>query len=168
MPVCRLVIAIKMGMKYSPFEHRSFHGVRAMARASLLRSVEYMTEETNKQLPQLVGEVADVLSAPADASGSIWKLEPHTRGLDCNIISIAPGEEIARHEGPDLDVVIVVLDGSGVLETEGEAISLNDGSLVWLPKLSVRRFVAGENGLRYFSVHTRKRGLQIGRPPARD
>ena len=158
----------KNGYELLPFEHRSFHGVRAIARASLLRSVEYMTEETNKQLPQLVGEVADVLSAPADASGSIWKLEPHTRGLDCNIISIAPGEEIARHEGPDLDVVIVVLDGSGVLETEGEAISLNDGSLVWLPKLSVRRFVAGENGLRYFSVHTRKRGLQIGRPPARD
>lgn len=127
-----------------------------------------MTEQTQKQFPQVVGDVAEVLSAPSDASGSIWKLEPHTRGLDCNIIAIAPGEEISRHEGPDLDVVIVVLDGSGVLETETDSIDLVNGSMVWLPKLSVRRFVAGENGLRYFSVHTRKRGLQIGRPPARD
>ncbi|AHI20194.1 cupin domain-containing protein [Corynebacterium casei] len=127
-----------------------------------------MTEQTQKQFPQVVGDVAEILSAPADASGSIWKLEPHTRGLDCNIIAIAPGEEISRHEGPDLDVVIVVLDGSGVLETETDFIDLVNGSMVWLPKLSVRRFVAGENGLRYFSVHTRKRGLQIGRPPARD
>ncbi|WP_313551147.1 cupin [Corynebacterium sp.] len=127
-----------------------------------------MTEQTQKQFPQVVGDVAEVLSAPSDASGSIWKLEPHTRGLDCNIIAIAPGEEISRHEGPDLDVVIVVLDGSGVLETEVDSIDLVNGSMVWLPKLSVRRFVAGENGLRYFSVHTRKRGLQIGRPPARD
>lgn len=127
-----------------------------------------MTEQTQKQFPQVVGDVAEVLSAPADASGSIWKLEPHTRGLDCNIIAIAPGEEISRHEGPDLDVVIVVLDGSGVLETEAESIDLVNGSMVWLPKLSVRRFIAGEKGLRYFSVHTRKRGLQIGRPPARD
>lgn len=127
-----------------------------------------MTEQTQKQFPQVVGDVAEVLSAPADASGSIWKLEPHTRGLDCNIIAIAPGEEISRHEGPDLDVVIVVLDGSGVLETEADSIDLVNGSMVWLPKLSVRRFIAGEKGLRYFSVHTRKRGLQIGRPPARD
>lgn len=127
-----------------------------------------MTEQTQKQFPHVVGDVAEILSAPADASGSIWKLEPHTRGLDCNIIAIAPGEEISRHEGPDLDVVIVVLDGSGVLETETDSIDLVNGSMVWLPKLSVRRFVAGENGLRYFSVHTRKRGLQIGRPPARD
>ena len=65
-------------------------------------------------------------------------------------------------------MVIVVLDGSGVLDTEGESIPLEDGSMVWLPKLSVRRFGAGPEGLRYFSVHTRKRGLQIGRPPARD
>ncbi|MGO3078294.1 cupin domain-containing protein [Corynebacterium casei] len=127
-----------------------------------------MTEQTQKQFPQVVGDVAEVLSAPADASGSIWKLEPHTRGLDCNIIAIAPGEEISRHEGPDLDVVIVILDGFGVLETEADTIDLANGSMVWLPKLSVRRFIAGENGLRYFSVHTRKRGLQIGRPPARD
>lgn len=127
-----------------------------------------MTEQTQKQFPQVVGDVAEVLSAPVDASGSIWKLEQHTRGLDCNIIAIAPGEEISRHEGPDLDVVIVILDGSGVLETEADSIDLVNGCMVWLPKLSVRRFIAGENGLRYFSVHTRKRGLQIGRPPARD
>lgn len=127
-----------------------------------------MTDASDKQLPKLVGDVGQVLSAPADASGSIWKLEPHTRGLDCNIIAIAPGEEISRHEGPDLDVVIVVLDGSGVLDTSGESIPLENGSLVWLPKKTMRRFGAGPEGLRYFSVHTRKRGLQIGRPPARD
>ena len=98
------------------------------------RRVGKMNDSTHKQFPQLVGDVAEVLSAPADASGSIWKLEPHTRGLDCNVI----------------------------------AINLENGSMVWLPKLSVRRFVAGEKGLRYFSVHTRKRGLQIGRPPAHD
>lgn len=127
-----------------------------------------MTDAADSQLPQVVGDVPQVLKAPAEASGSIWKLEPHTRGLDCNIIAIPPGEEIPRHEGPDLDVVIVVLDGSGVLDTEGESIPLEDGSMVWLPKLSIRRFGAGPEGLRYFSVHTRKRGLQIGRPPARD
>lgn len=127
-----------------------------------------MTENSDTQLPRLVGEVAQVLETSVDASGSIWKLEPHTRGLDCNIISIPPNDEIARHVGPDLDVVIVVLDGSGVLENDGETISLDEGSMVWLPKNSVRRFGAGEKGLRYFSVHTRKRGLQIGPVPNRD
>ena len=84
--------------------------------------VGIMNNPTLKQSPQLVGDVAEVLSAPADASGSIWKLEPHTRGLDCNVIAIPAGEEIGRHEGPDLDVVIVVLDGSGVLETDRKSV----------------------------------------------
>ena len=126
-----------------------------------------MTNPTDKQLPQLVGDVAEVLAAPSDASGSIWKLEPHTRGLDCNIIAIAPGEEIGQHEGPGLDVVIVVLDGAGELETE-ETIALQqrlDGVVAQAVGAPLYR---RRSGLRYFSVHTRKRGLQIGRPPARD
>ena len=67
-----------------------------------------MNDSTHKQFPQLVGDVAEVLSAPADASGSIWKLEPHTRGLDCNVIASPAREESGQHEGPDLDVVIDV------------------------------------------------------------
>ncbi len=102
----------------------------------------------------------------AEVSGAVWRLTPADRSLDANIIRLPPGDEIARHDGPELDVLIHVLEGSGTLVTETGEIPLTPGALVWLPPRSSRRFVAGADGLRYFSVHGRKPGLSIGaRPP---
>ena len=100
-----------------------------------------------------------------DASGAVWRLTPAERSLDANIIRLPPRDEIARHDGPELDVLIHVIDGSGTLETEAGEIALTPGALVWLPPRSPRRFVAGAGGLRYFSVHRRKPGLSISPHP---
>lgn len=100
-----------------------------------------------------------------DGSGAVWRLTPAERSLDANIIRLPPGDEIARHHGPDLDVLIHVIDGSGTLETETGEIALTPGALVWLPPRSSRRFIAGADGLRYFSVHRRKPGLWISAKP---
>ena len=121
----------------------------------------HVTKTASTSLPRIVGNAA----VTAESGGSAWKLEPAQRGLDANIIVLAPDDEIESHTGPTLDVVIVVLSGSGILETEAETIMLNEDTIVWLPKLSQRRFVAGPNGLRYFSVHTRKQGLSITSRP---
>ncbi len=109
-------------------------------------------------LPRIVG---DALTASAAEAGSAWRLEPAERGLDANVIVLPAGDEIRTHTGPELDVVIVVLTGSGTLETEADAIALEPGGIVWLPARSQRRFIAGDDGLRYFSVHQRKPGLGI-------
>lgn len=114
------------------------------------------------ELPRIVGDTSQM---PLLHGGSAWRLEPAGRGLDANIIDLPPGDEIARHTGPDLDVLIHVLTGSGILETAAGEIALDAGALVWLPPRAQRRFVAGPGGLRYFSVHTRKPGLGIGSAP---
>lgn len=111
-------------------------------------------------LPLLVG---DALHATGPA-GSVWKLDPAERGLDANVIALPAGDEIQAHIGPALDVVIVVLAGSGTLETAADPVALEPGGIVWLPAHSQRRFVAGAEGLRYFSVHARKPGLGIRSP----
>jgi len=108
--------------------------------------------------PRVVG---DAFTAAAAAAGSAWRLEPAERGLDANVIVLPAGDEIRSHIGPELDVLIVVLAGSGTLETAADAIDLCPGGIVWLPARSQRRFIAGEDGLRYFSVHQRKPGLGI-------
>lgn len=100
-----------------------------------------------------------------DASGAVWRLTPEERGLDANIIRLPAGDEIARHIGPDIDVLILVLEGSGTLETADGDIPLTADALVWLPPRSQRRFIAGPEGLRYFSVHRRKPPLSIGERP---
>ena len=122
-----------------------------------------MDAEASGDVPRLVG---DAFSASGAEAGSVWRLEPSERGLDANVIALPAGDEIRAHIGPELDVLIVVVSGSGTLETAAESIALEAGGIVWLPPRSHRRFVAGDDGLRYFSVHTRKPGLGI-RSPAR-
>ena len=118
-------------------------------------------DDADAELPRLVGDAFAITDA--GAAGAVWKLEPAARGLDSNVIVLPAGDEIRRHMGPALDVLIVVLEGSGTLETPGHAIDLHPGAIVWLPPGSERRFLAGSGGLRYFSVHQRKPGLTIGR-----
>lgn len=93
------------------------------------------------------------------AAGAIWKLEEPVRELDSNIIALPAGDGIDAHQGPDNDVMIHVLDGSGSLGTAEGDLSLRPGELLWMPRRSMRRFTAGDSGLIYHTVHVRKPGL---------
>ncbi|MFV0372753.1 DUF2249 domain-containing protein [Microbacterium sp.] len=123
-----------------------------------------ITKRARTALPRVVADTA-ALAALADAAGSIWQLDPAHRDLDSNVIALPPGGEIRRHDGPDLDVLILILAGDGVLETEREPIVLTPGELIWLPRTATRRFRAGADGIRYLTVHQRKPTLNISAPP---
>ena len=116
-------------------------------------------------LPQLLCNAHDVVGThmPADAAGAIWRLEPEQRQLDANIIHLAAGERIEAHNGPDLDVLLLVVAGDGAVHGEGPIVVLTPGALVWLPRLSRRAIAAGSDGLSYLTVHRRRPGLTIGR-----
>ncbi|SBS74062.1 conserved hypothetical protein [uncultured Mycobacterium sp.] len=96
-----------------------------------------------------------------------WRLEPRDRDLDSNIIALPPDGVIDTHTGPDLDVLIHVIAGSGQLGTERGGVELAPGALVWLPRRSERRVSAGPNGLRYLTVHRRRESLVLQAPPRR-
>lgn len=123
-----------------------------------------ITKQARTALPRLVGD-AHCASDTTDAGGSVWQLSPAGRDLDANVIVLPPSDEIPRHDGPDLDVLVLVLDGSGTLQTELGTIPLRPRELVWLPARSQRRFLAGDDGLRYLSVHHRKPALTITQRP---
>ena len=110
--------------------------------------------------PRIVGD-----SLAGAGAGAVWNLSDAERTLDANVIYLPAGDGIAWHVGPELDVLIHVLDGSGTLTTDDGDILLETGVIVWLPARSARAFTAGRDGLRYFSVHQRKRtgGMQISR-----
>ena len=101
--------------------------------------------------PRIVGD-----SAADGAPGAVWSLAPDDRTLDANVIWLPAGDGIASHVGPDLDVLIHVIDGSGILSNDGDDIALAPGVLAWLPPRSRRVFTAGADGLRYLTVHQRK------------
>src|SRR5690625_2692500 len=127
-----------------------------------------ITRRSSTALPRVVLDTSDLLaSSSQDAAGSIWRLEPGARDLDSNIIALPPQGEIGQHVGPELDVLIFVLTGSGELHTELDTIALQSGHVLWLPAKAQRRFTAGPEGLRYLTVHQRKPTLNISAPPQR-
>lgn len=117
-------------------------------------------------LPRVVGDTA-AGTADGDGPRVDWSLAMRERDLDANVIRLGPGAGIDAHDGPALDVLILILDGGGTLGTETGEVDLTPGGLVWLPKRSRRRFAAGPSGLRYLTVHTRRQSLVLDAAPAR-
>lgn len=113
-------------------------------------------------LPHILCDTATV-AAPRDplARGAVWRLLMRQRDLDSNIIRLPPDASIDEHRGPDLDVLLIVLHGTGQLTTELDTLELRPGALVWLPRRSWRQFTAGFEGLSYLTVHQRRQSLVL-------
>ena len=121
-----------------------------------------ITKRATTALPRVLVDVADL---PADApAGAVWSIRVSDRDLDSNIIALPAGEAIDPHTGPDLDVLIHVLSGSGTLVTERGDVALAAGAVAFLPKRSRRGFTAGPDGLRYLTVHQRRATLSLLTP----
>ncbi|MBP2369545.1 DUF2249 domain-containing protein [Pseudonocardia parietis] len=128
-----------------------------------------ITKLASTPLPRVLARtdvLGDDTDAP-DATGALWKLDVSERDLDSNVIALPPGKGIAAHTGPDLDVLVHVLAGSGQLTTELGDLELVAGALLWLPRGSRRAFTAGPDGLRYLTVHRRRQALVLEAPESR-
>jgi uncharacterized protein (DUF2249 family)/quercetin dioxygenase-like cupin family protein len=122
-----------------------------------------ITKLASTPLPRVLVDTTTITAdaTAADVTGAVWKLQSRERDLDSNIIALPPGQAIDAHTGPDLDVLIHVLAGSGQLTTELGTIDLTPGVLLWLPRRSRRQFTASVEGLRYLTVHPRRQALLL-------
>jgi uncharacterized protein (DUF2249 family) len=123
-----------------------------------------ITRLASTSLPRTLADTT-ALADVTDATGVIWKLQMRERDLDSNVIALGPGAAIDAHAGPDVDVLIHVLAGSGRLSTELDTVPLRAGLLTWLPRRSRRQFTAGPDGLRYLTVHKRRQALTLTTAP---
>ncbi|MFI0897487.1 cupin domain-containing protein [Streptomyces sp. NPDC020983] len=114
---------------------------------------------------RVVGDAAAAAAAAGDPGGVLWKLSEPGRQLDANVVRLGPGARVAPHVEPDLDVLVLVLGGSGELAGGEAPQALGEGSLAWLPHGSHRSLSAGSEGLTYLTVHRRRPGMTIGRRP---
>lgn len=114
-------------------------------------------------LPRVLLNTTDLATSAAarEVTGAAWKLEVRERDLDSNIIALPPNGTIEAHAGPNLDVLVHVLAGSGRLVSESGGLDLAPGDLVWLPRRSQRAFTAGSDGLRYLTVHQARQALVV-------
>ncbi|MFG1677595.1 DUF2249 domain-containing protein [Micromonospora sp. NPDC049282] len=128
-----------------------------------------ITKLAGTSLPRVLADTTTFTAdtTAADVTGAVWKLQTRERDLDANVIALPPGQAIDAHTGPDLDVLVHVLAGSGQLTTELGTIELTPGVLLWMPRRSRRQFTAGVEGLRYLTVHQRRQALLLDTSRAR-
>ncbi|MFB7329305.1 cupin domain-containing protein [Streptomyces sp. NPDC056190] len=113
--------------------------------------------------PRVLCDARALADAPPVPGGVLWKLTESGRQLDANVVRLAPGTGVAPHREPDLDVLLFVVAGGGVLSAGAgdEPRQLTEGATVWLPHGSTRSLTAGPEGLACLTVHRRRPGMQI-------
>ena len=97
--------------------------------------------------------------------GVVWKL-PHEGDLDGNLVRLAAGRAIDAHVNAEVDVLVIVRAGGGVLVVDDAEHPLTASTLALVPRGTRRSITAGDDGITYFSIHRRRGGLNIG-PAAR-
>lgn len=126
-----------------------------------------ISKNATTSLPRILINTADDLEERAGQTGAAWSITTRQRDLDTNIIVLAPNAAIIAHAGPDVDVLIHILNGTGTLTTELTDLTLASGMLLFLPRRSIRGFTAGSDGLRYLTVHRKREALVLTTPTGR-
>ncbi|MFG3251225.1 hypothetical protein [Streptomyces sp. NPDC048187] len=120
-------------------------------------------------LPRVLCDTTELVAQDDDAlSGALWKLAEPGRQLDANVVRLPAGGRVGTHTEPDLDVLLLVLDGAARLDCADGEHPLRPGVLTWLPHGSTRAVLAGPEGVTYLTVHRRRPGLAVRPPEAAD
>ncbi|MFJ8357342.1 cupin domain-containing protein [Streptomyces sp. NPDC093984] len=114
-------------------------------------------------VPRLLCDIRALTDIAPESAGAMWKLAESGRQLDANLIRLPARQRVDTHTEPDLDVLLLVVAGDGVLGSPDGPRPLTEGTLLWLPRGSTRSVTAGEGGLSYLTVHKRRPGMQIRR-----
>jgi mannose-6-phosphate isomerase-like protein (cupin superfamily) len=87
-------------------------------------------------------DISEAMERLAAGTGG-YEIVHRSRGLELGVyVLVAP--EPDRQQPHEDDEVYVVLEGSGVLEVEGEQVELREGHAVFVPAGADHRFVGYE------------------------
>lgn len=92
-------------------------------------------------------------------TGPLWGMA--SAELNATLLVWPPGHELVDDTPSELDVLLVVLDGGGTAELDGQEHVLAPGSALLVERGRKRAIRAGDEGLRYLSVHRRRGLLQV-------
>ena len=112
------------------------------------------------------------MEAQAGPSGVLWS--GGGDDLNVNLVELEPGGAVGRHVNAEVDVIIVGVSGTGMVESadpDGHAGAaahpLGPRVVIEIPKGLERSVTAaGDRPLRYLSIH-RRRQLRIDRHRSR-
>ena len=96
-------------------------------------------------------------------TGPLWGMA--SRDLNATLLVWPPGHELVADTNSELDVLLIVLEGGGLVTVDGREHALVPGTALLVEKGSSRAIRAGADGLRYVSVHRRRGPLQLAGTP---
>jgi quercetin dioxygenase-like cupin family protein len=89
--------------------------------------------------------------------GPIWTLQ--SEDLNVNLLALPNGQGVAEHTNAEVDVLLVGIDGEGMVELEGDRHSLRAGQALLIPK-GMRRAIRGiGEHFTLLTCHRRRAGL---------
>jgi quercetin dioxygenase-like cupin family protein len=103
-----------------------------------------------------VDAAVDLTAVTGDA-GPLWGMQ--SEQLNATLLAWPPGGGVAAHVNDELEVLVLVLDGSARVTLDGCEHDLAVGRLLLVPRGSTRSIAAGPAGVRYLSVHRRRAPL---------
>jgi len=128
--------------------------------ASSLRTLRWMAEHHSGTMADLSGYLHG-----GGGDGVHWTLEGPGE-LNVNLVHLDAGHAMGEHVNEAVDVVLVVLAGTGRLTIDGRSTALAPHVVAHVPRTSLRSVRAGEEGLDYLSIHRRRGPLDVGPPRA--
>lgn len=81
--------------------------------------------------------------------------------LNATLLCWKSGDGVAEHINAERDVLIVIIDGSGLASIDGHPHALHPHQAILIARGARRQITAGSDGLRYLSIHRRRGPLQI-------
>ncbi len=97
------------------------------------------------------------LAAAGPGAGPLWGMQ--SDDLNATLLAWPPGGVVAEHVNDELDVIMVVLAGSADVQLDGAEHRLGPEQLLLIPRGCARAVTAGPGGVRYLSVHRRRKPL---------
>ena len=94
-----------------------------------------------------------------EGSGPLWGMA--SEDLNATLLAWPSGQGVAEHVNAELDVLVVVLEGSATVMIDGAPHGLVAPAAILVPRGALRAIEAGDGGVRYLSVHRRRGPLQI-------
>ena len=79
--------------------------------------------------------------------------------LNVNLLAFTNGSGIEEHTNTEADVLLVVMEGEGVLTVDGEEMHLTAGQVTIIPKGATRSIRADSKRFAYLTCHGRRTGL---------
>ncbi|KPL79529.1 hypothetical protein SE18_26435 [Herpetosiphon geysericola] len=97
------------------------------------------------------------LRSQSEIDGPLWSYT--TEQLNLNLLRFRLGDGIPKHQNNEVDVLLLVLEGTGMLEIDLVQQPIGAGSIICIPRGAARSIQATSAELIYFSCHQRRAGL---------